>query len=88
MTENRKDVEFKTIDGLTLRGWLFSGPKGGPAVIVNGAVRLPSIHTHFYETLETNETNVFISTTNVLISSIARKRSLQLKLRIGLDGMA
>lgn len=36
--QERRDVEFKTFDGLTLRGWLFVGPKGGPAVIVNGAV--------------------------------------------------
>lgn len=36
--QEHKDVEFKTFDGLTLRGWLFVGPKGGPAVIVNGAV--------------------------------------------------
>lgn len=41
MAENRKDVEFKTIDGLTLRGWLFQGPKGGPAIIVNGAFNCP-----------------------------------------------
>ena len=37
MTE-RTDVAFKTVDGLTLRGWLFKGLEGGPAVIVNGAV--------------------------------------------------
>lgn len=37
----REDVEFKTFDGLTLRGWLYVGPKGGPAIIVNGAVREP-----------------------------------------------
>lgn len=36
--QERKDVEFKTFDGLTLRGWLFVGPKDGPAVIINGAV--------------------------------------------------
>ncbi|KAL1801718.1 hypothetical protein ACET3X_002060 [Alternaria dauci] len=37
----RKDVEFKTFDGLTLRGSLYVGPKGGPAVIVNGAFMCP-----------------------------------------------
>ena len=36
--QERRDVEFKTFDGVTLRGWLFVGPKNGPAVIVNGAV--------------------------------------------------
>ncbi|KAI1296128.1 alpha/beta-hydrolase [Xylaria venustula] len=36
-----RDVEFKTFDGLTLRGWLFEGPKGGAAVIVNGAFMCP-----------------------------------------------
>lgn len=38
MSGEGKDVEFKALDGLTLCGWLFEGPKGGPAVIVNGAV--------------------------------------------------
>ncbi|OKL62097.1 hypothetical protein UA08_02971 [Talaromyces atroroseus] len=41
MSGERKDVEFITLDGLTLRGWLFEGPKGGPAVIVNGAFNSP-----------------------------------------------
>ncbi len=45
MVEERKDVEFRTVDGLTLRGWLFAGPRGGPAVIVNGAVRQPQTDT-------------------------------------------
>lgn len=35
----REDIEFKTLDGLTLRGWLYKGLKGGPAIIVNVAVR-------------------------------------------------
>lgn len=39
--QERKDVEFKTFDGLTLRGSLYLGPKDGPAVIVNGAVSQP-----------------------------------------------
>ncbi|KAF2122757.1 DltD N-terminal domain protein [Lophiotrema nucula] len=41
MASERKDIEFRTVDGLTLRGWLFVGPKGGPAVIVNGAFNSP-----------------------------------------------
>ncbi|CAK3779652.1 Hypothetical predicted protein [Lecanosticta acicola] len=41
MAAERRDVEFKTVDGLTLRGWLFLGPKGGPAVVVNGAFNSP-----------------------------------------------
>jgi hypothetical protein len=43
--QERKDVEFKTFDGLTLRGSLYVGPKGGPAVIVNGAVSQPQTNT-------------------------------------------
>ncbi|KAI9685154.1 MAG: hypothetical protein M1822_004741 [Bathelium mastoideum] len=38
--QERKDVDFKTFDGLTLRGWLFVGPEGGPAVVVNGAAKI------------------------------------------------
>lgn len=36
--QERKDIEFKTFDGLTLRGWLYVGPKAGPAIIINAAV--------------------------------------------------
>ena len=39
--QERKDVEFKTFDGLTLRGSLYVGSKGSPAVIANGAVSQP-----------------------------------------------
>jgi hypothetical protein len=43
--QERRDVEFKTFDGLTLRGWLYVGPKNGPAVIVNAAVIQTSTNT-------------------------------------------
>jgi hypothetical protein len=39
--QERRDIEFKTFDGLTLRGWLYVGPKGGPAIIINVAVNQP-----------------------------------------------
>jgi hypothetical protein len=39
--QERKDIEFKTFDGLTLRGWFYVGPKGGPAIIINVAVNQP-----------------------------------------------
>ncbi|KAK7915180.1 DltD N-terminal domain protein [Apiospora marii] len=31
---NKEDVEFKTMDGLTLRGWLFPAAQRGPAIIM------------------------------------------------------
>ncbi|KFY38192.1 hypothetical protein V494_04449 [Pseudogymnoascus sp. VKM F-4513 (FW-928)] len=34
MAKDYEDVEFKTIEGLVLRGWLFSAAKRGPAVIM------------------------------------------------------
>ena len=34
----RRDIEFPTLDGLTLRGWLFPGTKGGPAIILHNGV--------------------------------------------------
>ncbi|KAJ3497863.1 hypothetical protein NLG97_g1573 [Lecanicillium saksenae] len=37
----RRDIQFKTFDGLTLRGWLHKGPKGAPAVIINVAFMSP-----------------------------------------------
>ncbi|KAK4120692.1 DltD N-terminal domain protein [Parathielavia appendiculata] len=32
--KSRQNVEFKTLDGLTLRGWLFPAPQRGPAIIM------------------------------------------------------
>lgn len=37
---NKEDVEFKTLDGLTLRGWLFPGPPRGPAIIMTPGFNL------------------------------------------------
>ncbi|KFY19437.1 hypothetical protein V491_04435 [Pseudogymnoascus sp. VKM F-3775] len=34
MAKDYEDVEFKTIDGLVLRGWLFPAAKRGPAVVM------------------------------------------------------
>lgn len=39
-----QDVEFKTLDGLTLRGWLYPSSKRGPGIIVTPGVG----HAHFY----------------------------------------
>ena len=35
-----EDVEFKTIDGLTIRGWLYPASKRGPAIIATPGVSL------------------------------------------------
>ena len=37
---NKQDIEFKTLDGLTLRGWLFPGPQRGPAIIMTPGFNL------------------------------------------------
>lgn len=42
MTETalpRVDVEFTTLDGLTLRGWVFPAAKRGPGMIMSPGVR-------------------------------------------------
>lgn len=43
---SHQDVEFKTIDGLTLRGWLYPSnvPGRGPAVILTPGVS----HANFW----------------------------------------
>jgi hypothetical protein len=38
MPTHREDVEFPTVDGLKLRGWLFRAETRGPAVIINPGV--------------------------------------------------
>lgn len=35
---HHEDVEFKTLDGLTLRGWLYPAASKGPAVIMTPGV--------------------------------------------------
>lgn len=37
---NKHDVEFKTVDGLTLRGWLFPAAQRGPAIIMTPGFNL------------------------------------------------
>ncbi|KAF2685011.1 DltD N-terminal domain protein [Lentithecium fluviatile CBS 122367] len=37
---NKQDIEFKTLDGLTLSGWLFPGPQRGPAIIMTPGFNL------------------------------------------------
>lgn len=39
--KGRKDVEFQTLDGLTLRGWLFEAAERGPAIIMTPGVSEP-----------------------------------------------
>lgn len=35
----REDIEFKTLGGVTLRGWLYPAEKRGPAIILSAGVR-------------------------------------------------
>jgi hypothetical protein len=35
----REDIEFKTLAGVTLRGWLYPAAKRGPAIILSAGVR-------------------------------------------------
>lgn len=35
----RQEVEFKTLDGLTLRGWLYPAKSRGPGIIMTPGVR-------------------------------------------------
>lgn len=38
---NHEDIEFLTLDGLTLRGWLYPVNELGPAVILTPGVSPP-----------------------------------------------
>lgn len=35
----REACEFKTLNGVTLRGWLYPAEKRGPAIILSAGVR-------------------------------------------------
>lgn len=39
MTAPREDFDFKTLDGLTLRSWLFPASQRGPGMIMSPGVR-------------------------------------------------
>jgi hypothetical protein len=36
---SREDIEFKTLSGVTLRGWLYPAANRGPAIILSAGVR-------------------------------------------------
>lgn len=36
---SREDIEFKSLDGVTLRGWLYPAEKRGPGIILSAGVR-------------------------------------------------
>ena len=39
---HHEDVEFKTLDGLTLRGWLYPVSGRGPAIVITPGVSVLS----------------------------------------------
>jgi hypothetical protein len=43
-----EDVEFKTLDGLTLRGWLYPASKRGPGIVITPGVSQSQFHGSFY----------------------------------------
>ena len=38
MSTHHEDVEFQTLDGLTIRGWLYPAASRGPAIIITPGV--------------------------------------------------
>lgn len=50
-TPERRDIEFKTFDGLTLRGWFYpatSKLEKSPAIVItHGVSAIPYAHLHF-----------------------------------------
>jgi hypothetical protein len=46
MATNREDVEFKTMDGTTLHGWLYAADEKGPGIVMTPGVC--SIQTLIY----------------------------------------
>jgi hypothetical protein len=49
MAPNRRDISFKTKDGLTLKGWLYPSGEKAPCVIMShgvGPIILPSNEQH------------------------------------------
>jgi hypothetical protein len=46
---SREDVEFRTVDGLFLRGWLYPAAQRGPALIMTQGVRSLHFNGQTYE---------------------------------------
>lgn len=40
MSPSREPIEFKTLSGVTLRGWLYPAEKRGPGIILSAGVRV------------------------------------------------
>lgn len=38
MSTHHEDVEFRTLDGLTIRGWLYPAASRGPAIVITPGV--------------------------------------------------
>lgn len=38
MATHHEDVEFRTLDGLTIRGWLYPAKSRGPAIVITPGV--------------------------------------------------
>jgi hypothetical protein len=73
---HHEEVEFKTVDGLTLRGWLYPAAQKGPAMIVMPGV---SLHTrplsHVFQTRCSLEILLCtISGAEFIVQDIGRQR--------------
>jgi hypothetical protein len=45
---SHEDVEFKTLDGLTIRGWLYPASVRGPAIVITPGVSYFQIWLLFF----------------------------------------
>ena len=44
MSTYHEDVEFKTLDGLMIRGWLYPAKSRGPAIVITPGVCFSTLH--------------------------------------------
>lgn len=51
MATHHQDVEFKTLDGLTIRGWLYPAKSRAPAIIITPGVSRGNLHGPYIPSL-------------------------------------
>lgn len=59
MTLPRQDVEFRTLDGLTLRAWLYPAEKRGPGIIMTPGVSIYFLCFRKYDSKYDNTQKIY-----------------------------
>ena len=72
------EVEFKTLDGLTLRGWLYPASKRGPGIVITPGVSLSELWALFVPSIPLH----VIQITKALLDTRCNRKPQSLNLQL------